>query len=49
MTSSTRYPQSLNYEVVAHPLSLEGEPAMTQNNAEINRLLTAAVVNRRFE
>ncbi len=48
MTSSTRYPQLLNYEVVAHALPLEGEPAMTQNNAEINRLLTAAVVNRRF-
>lgn len=48
MTSSTRYPQSMNYEVVAPPLSLEGEPTTAQQNAEVNRLLTAAVVNRRF-
>jgi len=48
MTSSTRYPQSMNYEVVAQILPLEGEPTTTQNNTEINRLLTAAVVNRRF-
>ncbi len=48
MTSSTRYPQSMNYEVVAQPLHPEGEPTTTPNNAEINRLLTAAVANRRF-
>lgn len=48
MTSSTRYPHSLNYEVVAQLLPLDGEPTTTQNNSEINRLLTAAVVNRRF-
>lgn len=48
MTSSTRYPQSMNYEVVASPLLVEGGPTTAQNNAEINRLLTAAVVNRRF-
>ena len=48
MTNSTRYPQSMNYEVVALPLPLEAEPTTPQNDAEINRLLTAAVVNRRF-
>lgn len=48
MTSSTRYPQSMNYEVVAAALPLEGEVTTTPNNTEINRLLTAAVVNRRF-
>ncbi|MCE7988476.1 MAG: hypothetical protein DYG89_45540 [Caldilinea sp. CFX5] len=48
MTSLTRYPQSMNYEVIAHSLPLEGEQTTTRNNVEINRLLTAAVVNRRF-
>lgn len=48
MTSLTRYPQSMNYEVIAHPLSSGGEQTTTRNNAEIDRLLTAAVVNRRF-
>lgn len=48
MSSSTRYPQLMNYEVVAHPLLSDGEQTTARNNAEINRLLTAAVVNRRF-
>jgi hypothetical protein len=38
----------MNYEVVASHLSVDGEPTTTQNNSEINRLLTAAVVNHRF-
>lgn len=48
MTNATRYPQSMNYEVVAHPVLLDGEQTTVRNNTEINRLLTAAVVNRRF-
>jgi hypothetical protein len=48
MTSSTRYPQSLVHEFAPYPFPGERAQTAAQTNAEISRLLTAAVVNRRF-
>lgn len=48
MTSLSRYPQSMVHEFVLHTAQVGNAPAAVQTSPEINRLLTAAVVNRRF-
>lgn len=48
MNMSTRYLQLPAQTVVAQPMQAMGEQKALVQNPEINRLLTAAVVNRRF-
>lgn len=48
MKRSARYPQPFVRELGAYAIDLECEPTVAAISPEVNRLLTAAVVNRRF-